>query len=211
MARWEMDRRNLNSSYLSQFGTWRDDRHSEELEQRGAVKVKREWSEELARVEGRDPLHLAQPSRQGRPGRRGWGRAAREGVWRRLAGEKEMGSVKKKEETEEDEEEMEDEDAEEDAEDELAELGLVPGFPALPLDRLLVEGNRHTKAMLGIMLGEGEARGVEEVARVVVGQVREEEQATLPMDSFWDDLGVGAPYSQAKAGREEEVEEEYQL
>ena len=103
---------------------------------------------------------------------------------------------------------MEEEDAEEDEEDDLCELKLVPGLPALPLDRLLEKGNRHTKAMLGILLGEGEARG-EELAREAVGQV--EEETPRPMDSFWDDLGVGAPYTQAKASREEEVEEEYQL
>jgi hypothetical protein len=184
-ARAEAARQTLNVAYLEQFSTLGDRERTDVP----GVDDKRTWwtvktHKEAERIRRRDPLCLGGPA----PGEAGTSRARQGGaVWRRLQGEQ--------------------------AAEPGDHGGLLPGFPALDLAKFLPGrgANRHSEAMLGILLGE-KAEPVKggQVGPAEPGEVPRpprEEDTSFPLDTFWDDLGVGAPHGPGPGRGEGEDEE----
>ena len=204
-SKGEILRRAVNAAYLEQFGSAGSSNRDEKIQQ--AKTSARRMPEALLaeqlernRVKRRDTLGISGPkSIQAKCHRK----EGREKAWKQLAG-------------------IEDDNEEE----EVGKVSFLKQFPVVSLDQYLPGrgANRHSEAMLQVLLGQDtfsqktEEQGVNSSRRVSgvgLGEAAAPPRETdpyYPMDTFWDDLGVGAPQvNQTGNVAEEDEEGLYQL
>jgi len=188
-SKGEILRKALNSAYLEQFGS-HGASNRDEISQKAMTKASHmpetTFVEQLERhrIKRRDTLGISGPkSFQAKCYRK----EGKEKAWKQLAG-------------------IEDDNEEE--ETEVGKVGFLKQFPVVSLDQYLPGkgANRHTEAMLQVLLGQDELTqkreepGVNSSRRVSGAELGEaaapprETDTYYPMDTFWDDLGVGAPH-----------------
>ena len=112
--------------------------------------------------------------------------------------------------------------------EETGKVSFLKQFPVVSLDQYLPGkgANRHTEAMLQVLLSQDDvsqkaeeaiisSRRVSGVGLSDVAAPPKESDPFYPMDTFWDDLGVGAPISNQTAINQQQDEEDdedlYQL
>ena len=192
-SKGEILRKAINAAYLEQFGS-HGSSNRDEISQQAKTshttgipsayhRPETHLTEQLerSRVKRRDTLGISGPnSFQGRCHRK----EGKEKAWKQLAG------------------------IEDDEEEEVGKVGFLKQFPVVSLDPYLPGrgANRHTEAMLQILLGQDTLsektaeEGVNSSRRVSgagLGDAAAPPRETdpyYPMDTFWDDLGVGAPH-----------------
>ena len=185
-SKGEILRKAVNAAYLEQFGSHGCSAR-EEMNQKAKVSATHMpetcFGEQLERkrVKRRDTLGISGPTSFPAKCHR---KEGKEETWKQLAG-------------------IEDKNEEEDG-----KVGFLKQFPVVSLDQYLPGkgANRHTEAMLQILLGqdalskETEEQGVNSSRRVSGIGLEDgaapprETDPYYPMDTFWDDLGVGAPH-----------------
>ena len=210
-SKGETVRKALNAAYLEQFGSHGCSKR-EEMSQKAMMAAGHvpgfniHEQCERNRVKRRDTLGISAPkssqvTRQRKEGK--------EATWKQLAG-------------------IEDDD---DDEQSAGKVDFLKHFPVVSLDQYLPGNgaNRHTEAMLQVLLGQDaisqEAEGQGEMSSrkresgVGIGDIAAPPRETdpyYPMDTFWDDLGVGGDHvnQTANASRQPAEEDEeglYQL
>ena len=201
-SKGEILRKAVNAAYLEQFGSHGCSNREEKNQKAEMVTSnmpETSTAEQLERnrVMRRDTLGISGPkSFQAKCHRK----EGKEKAWKQLAG-------------------IEDDNEEEEGE----KVGFLRQFPVVSLDQYLPGrgANRHSEAMLQVLLGQDtlsqktEEQGVNSSRRVSgvgLGEVAAPPRETdpyYPMDTFWDDLGVGAPpVNQTGAGQPAAEDEE---
>ena len=186
-SKGEILRKAVNAAYLEQFGS-HGSSNRDEINQKAKTAASHMPETGLAeqlernRIKRRDTLGISGPkSFQAKCHRK----EGKEKAWKQLAG-------------------IEDDNEEE---EEVGKVSFLKQFPVVSLDQYLPGrgANRHSEAMLQVLLGQDtlsqktEEQGVNSSRRVSgvgLGEAAAPPRETdpyYPMDTFWDDLGVGAP------------------
>ena len=218
-------RKALNAAYLDQFGS-HGCSNKEERTQKAEMKdkfvagISREEQVERCRVKRKDSLGISGPKSFRA---KCFKKEGKEKAWKQLAGIEDV-----------DEETGGEGEGEEDGEgggegkgegEETGKVSFLKQFPVVSLDQYLPGkgANRHTEAMLQVLLSQDDVSQKAEEAAISsrrtsgvglsdVAAPPKESDPFYPMDTFWDDLGVGAPISnQTEINQQQDEEDDEDL